>query len=287
MVAPALQGVTTITTGLTLLFGLAWPLGLTQYATAALALQWAVFICHCLPFRSEKFYDASGSATHLLLIVLASLQHPLRHPRQVVCAMLATIWATRLGSFLFTRILRDGRDDRFTRLKKNTLLFAGAWTLQAVWVFIILLPVLVVNDQLLDPMANALNLVDAAGWVLWWCGFVVEVVADAQKGAFKANPANQGKFITTGLWAYSRHPNYFGEILMWCAMVAACCSSFVRPLHWLALLSPGFTAFLLLKVSGVPMLDAAAARKWGARPEYQHYMMHTSLLIPWIPAKPL
>eukprot|EP00667_Euglena_gracilis_P021106 EG_transcript_23020 len=280
----SLEGLATIAASLTLLLGLAWPLGLTYYAVVALAMQWAVFLLHGLPQRSERFYDASGSATHLLVVLLALLRHPLKHPRQIIAAVLSIIWATRLGSFLFARILRDGKDDRFSRLKGNAFLFLSAWTIQALWVVIIQLPVVILNDQPLDPSARPLGGADAMGLAVWSCGFILEVVADAQKAAFQSDAGNRGKFITTGLWAYSRHPNFFGEILMWVGMVALCCGSFARPLHWLALLSPAFTTFLLLKVSGVPLLEKAGARKWGERPDYQHYMAHTSMLIPWTPA---
>eukprot|EP00670_Eutreptiella_braarudii_P026307 CAMPEP_0174383122 /NCGR_PEP_ID=MMETSP0811_2-20130205/125017_1 /TAXON_ID=73025 ORGANISM="Eutreptiella gymnastica-like, Strain CCMP1594" /NCGR_SAMPLE_ID=MMETSP0811_2 /ASSEMBLY_ACC=CAM_ASM_000667 /LENGTH=494 /DNA_ID=CAMNT_0015536591 /DNA_START=39 /DNA_END=1523 /DNA_ORIENTATION=+ len=270
--------------GLSLLFGLAAVLGLEKYALLALAVQWATWLCHGLPYKSEKFYDLSGSLTHLLVNGLALL-HGAGHPRQIVNGLLVAVWCTRLGAFLFARITKDGRDERFDSLKANPAKWLAVWTLQALWVFIILLPVLVCNDQTVAAAMPGIGLRDGVGWALWLLGFAVEVAADAQKRAFRAT-AGRGKFIKSGLWAYSRHPNYFGEILLWSAMVITCSSNFTQAQQWLTLLSPAFTAFLLLYVSGVPMLEEAGEKKWGHLPEYQHYMRQTSCIIPWKPAPP-
>merc|ERR1711920_966976 len=127
---------------------------------------------------------------------------------------------------------------------------------------------------------------DALGWCLWAIGFLVESAADAQKFAFRSDPANRGQFITTGLWKYSRHPNYFGEILMWVGLCVSCSYSFSGwgVLGWL---SPAFNAFLLLFVSGVPLLEKAGQERWGNEPAYQHYMENTSCIVPWFPAPPM
>ena len=129
---------------------------------------------------------------------------------------------------------------------------------------------------------------DFAALAFWILGFAVEFSADTQKFVFRSDPNNREKFITTGIWAYSRHPNYFGEILMWAALALS--TSFTRDIKghanpFFAWLSPVFTAFLLLFVSGVTMVEHAGNEKWGHLPEYQHYMKNTSCLIPWFPAK--
>lgn len=254
-----------------------------RYAVIAFALQWGFFLFHGWPRRSEKLYDASGSLTHLALVVTALTAMPLRSPRQIVSGVLAVVWCTRLGTFLFNRIARDGQDDRFTKLKVNFWLFSIAWNLQVAWVFLLELPVLIVNTVPLQP---ALGLLDFAGWTVWAIGFLVEALADAQKFAFRSDPANKGRFITTGLWRYSRHPNYFGEILMWVGLCMSCSAAFSGWL-WLGWISPAFNAFLLLFVSGVPLLKKAGEAKWGTDAAYRCYIDNTSCIMPWFPAPPL
>jgi len=254
-----------------------------RYAVIAFALQWGFFLLQGWPQRSEKLYDASGSLTHLALIIAALIADPVRSPRQLVASVLAVVWCTRLGTFLFNRIARDAKDDRFTKLKTGFWSFSIAWNLQVAWVFLLQLPVLVTNTESIQPPLGAL---DALGWTMWAVGFVLEAVADAQKFSFRSDPANRGRFITSGLWRYSQHPNYFGEILMWVGLCVSCSSCFVG-WSWLAWLSPAFNAFLLLKVSGVPMLEKASEERWGSEPAYRHYVQNTSCVVPWFPAKPM
>jgi len=117
------------------------------------------------------------------------------------------------------------------------------------------------------------------GWSIWLISFAIEVVADKQKDDFRRAPENKGKFITTGLWAYSRHPNYFGEIFMWVGLCISGSSCF-HGAGWLAWLSPLVTILLLTKVSGVPLLEASGQKRWGNDPAYQHYMQHTPCILP-------
>lgn len=266
-----------------ILGGLSTLLGIKKYAAIAVGIQWLVYLLHGLPFQSEKFYDASGSLTHLTVILASLLSASLRHPRQIINSVLVVIWLTRLGSFLFTRICADGKDDRFTEIKESPLRFLSAWSIQALWVFLIDLPVVIINSQAADPEELGLTTLDYLGFSLWAFGFLFEVIADAQKAAFRANPDNKGKFITVGLWACSRHPNYFGEMIMWSAICVSCASAWTGA-QWFGLLSPVFTVFLLTKVSGVPMLEKSGLKKWGDDPAYQHYMAHTSCIVPMAPA---
>ena len=120
------------------------------------------------------------------------------------------------------------------------------------------------------------------GWTgcgVWLIGFAIEVVADAQKSSFKSDPSNQGHFIRTGLWAWSRHPNYFGEIVLWIGMFVTCSVDFKNS-QWVAILSPLFVVFLLTKVSGIPMLEKRSDEKFGDDPAYIAYRDSTSVLIP-------
>jgi len=255
-----------------LLYGLSLATATESFAALSLGIQWAVFLVHGLPFSSERFYDASGSLTYLSLIIFALTRQREHGPRQVVNAVLVVVWLSRLGSFLFARILRDGKDDRFTALKKNCLRFLAAWTIQALWVWIVVLPVLLVVQS---PRGGSdVGPLDVLGWAAWATGFLIEVIADAQKNAFRDKAENKGKFICEGLWAYSRHPNYCGEIMLWVGLCISGCSCF-SGLEWLGWLSPVFTLFLLTKVSGVPLLEKKAEKEWGHLKEYRHYVKVT------------
>jgi len=198
-----------------------------------------------------------------------------RSPRQVACALASVAWCCRLGTFLFLRIEKDGKDGRFDSLKVHPLRFLGAWTIQALWVVLVQLPVIVVNERVDADGFAAADGVLACAWV---AGFVLEALADVQKFVFNAE--HHGEFINRGLWRFSRQPNYFGEILMWMSLAAAAGGR-------VAWLSPAFTTFLLLKVSGLPMNDARSREKWGGRADFDHYLARTSAVIPWFPAPPL
>jgi len=147
------------------------------------------------------------------------------------------------------------------------------------------MPVILLNSRVDTAPIGIVDYVSLAGWL---CGFMFEVSADVEKFVFRSNSENKGKFIHDGVWALCRQPNYFGEILMWCSLAlavsATASTSGDTTLLW-AWLSPAFTTFLLLKVSGVPSIEAAGKKKWGHLPEYQNYMQNTNLLFPGTPAK--
>mmetsp|Transcript_13758 Transcript_13758/g.21974 ORF Transcript_13758/g.21974 Transcript_13758/m.21974 type:complete len:191 (-) Transcript_13758:91-663(-) len=171
---------------------------------------------------------------------------------------------------------------RFDKLKKNALTFCTPWAIQALWVFLIDLPILILNTTTTTTKedSNSISIIDCVAWLLWIFGFVFEVTADAQKFAFRNNAKNHDKFITTGLWAFSQHPNYFGEILMWFAVALSATCAYTKPVHWLGWISPAFTYFLLLKVSGVPMLKKKADAKWKGQKDYDYYTQNTNEIIP-------
>eukprot|EP00939_MAST-03C_sp_MAST-3C-sp1_P005033 g5033.t1 len=256
----------------------------------SLGLQLAVFALHGWPNSSEKFYDLSGSLTHFTLVSYALLHSPHNTTNSVFASVVSYVWMARLGSFLYKRILRDGKDGRFDHIKPVWLSFLGAWTIQALWVLLIQMPIILLCNEDKGSDDDLPSLGALCGMILWVLGFVVEVVADTQKNVFRDDPHNRHKFITHGLWRYSRHPNYFGEIVMWSALALIASVVAIETgdgaLHW-AWLSPMFTTFLLLKVSGVPMLERAGRKKWKHLPQYEHYMKHTSCVVPWFPAGPM
>jgi steroid 5-alpha reductase family enzyme len=279
MASDVVRGIVVNSIGLSILFSVAWGLELTWLASVAVAINYGVFLGHALPQASEKFFDATGSLTYLCLVIAATVRsHGRFVTRQILLPIMVCIWCIRLGSFLLARILKDGKDSRFDELKRTPIRFLSVWTIQSLWCFLVASPALVaVTSEACSTCPT--GVLDVVGWSIWFGAFGFEVIADRQKEAFRKDPANNGKFITIGLWAYSRHPNYFGEIMMWigiCISGSAC----FHGSQWLAWLSPVTTAFLLLKVSGVPLLEAKGEKTWGSDPAYQWYMQTTPCIVP-------
>ena len=241
----------------------------------AFLIQWLVFIPSYW-FQTEKFFDLTGSLTYISITIMAVLVSPVLDNRSLLLASLVVIWAVRLGSFLFRRIQKAGKDDRFDELKPSFFRFLNVWTIQGLWVTFTVAAALVAittaNRKELDVFA-------IVGFLIWALGFAIEVIADAQKSRFSANPENKGKFIQTGLWSRSRHPNYFGEIMLW-AGVAIIALPVLQGWQWVAMISPLFVTLLLTRVSGVPLLEKKADKKWGGQEDYENYKKKTPVLIP-------
>jgi steroid 5-alpha reductase family enzyme len=258
-----------------------WAPGLPAFAVCAalaFAIQWLAFIPAYLA-QSEKFYDLTGSVTYLAVALLAASVHG--DPRSLLLAGMIAVWALRLGSFLFLRIHAAGSDSRFDRIKTNAPRFLMTWTLQGLWV------VMTAAAAVAAMTAKRSIAVDAfavAGLLLWLAGFVIEVVADNQKRRFRRDPANRGRFIRHGLWAWSRHPNYFGEILLWFGVAVAAFPA-LGGWQYATLISPIFVYLLLNRVSGVPLLEAQAEKRWGDDSDYRHYRDRTPALWPRPPGK--
>jgi len=186
------------------------------------------------------------------------------------------VWAVRLASFLFLRISKSGKDGRFDDIKTRPLRFLLAWTLQGLWVLVTAGAALaIITGGVREP----LGAVGIAGIVIWAIGMLIEIIADRQKSAFKADPDNDGKFIDVGLWSWSRHPNYFGEIVLWTGM-AIVALPVLQGWQWVTLISPVFVAFLLIKVSGIPLLEEKADERWGGQEAYENYKRETPVLVP-------
>lgn len=246
----------------------------------AFAVNWLAYV-PAMIFQTEKYYDLTGTITYLSVTAYAvSMAGGLDLRGQIVAAMVV-VWAVRLGSFLFTRISKDGKDSRFDKIKTNPLRFLMTWTLQGLWVTLTAACALVIITNNKQVPLDVFAYIGIAFWVI---GFVFEVVADQQKKAFKADPANKGKFISTGLWAWSRHPNYFGEITLWFG-IAIMAIPVLSGLQWVALISPVFVTFLLTRVSGIPMLEERSDKEWGDNSAYQAYIAQTPVLLPKPPSK--
>jgi steroid 5-alpha reductase family enzyme len=228
--------------------------------------------------RTDVVTDLSYSLTFALLAIVLPVTGAGK-PVQLVASLLVVVWAARLGTYLFRRILRMKVDHRFDGMREKPLRFARFWLLQAITVAVVMLPVSYLLDREHPPGLGAWSI---AGAVVWLAGLLVEAVADAQKTTFKAKEENRGRFVATGLWRYSRHPNYFGEMLVWWGLFAYA----VPALHGAAfavVIGPVFITLLLLFVSGIPPLERSADERYGSDPAYRDYKRRTSILVPLPP----
>jgi steroid 5-alpha reductase family enzyme len=246
----------------------------------AFIIQWLAFV-PAFAYRTEKFYDLTGSITYLTVVMVAVLLSPGIDTRSLLLAGMVAIWAIRLGSFLFTRIRAAGEDRRFREIKQSFARFLMTWTLQGLWVAFSLSSALA---AITSSVRKELDAFVVIGFLVWLFGFGVEVIADKQKSDFNSLPANKDKFIRNGLWSWSRHPNYFGEIVLWIGVMIVA-MPILQGWQWATLISPIFIIILLTRISGVPMLEKRADEKWGGQPEYEAYKANTSVLIPMPPKK--
>jgi steroid 5-alpha reductase family enzyme len=241
----------------------------------AFLIQWLAFIPAYL-LQTEKFFDLTGSLTYICVTLIAVLLSPFVDGRSILLSILVVIWAVRLGFFLFRRIQKAGKDVRFDELKPSFFRFLNVWTIQGLWVTFTLAATLV---AITTSVREELGVFAVVGALIWLFGFGFEVIADNQKSKFRANPENKGKFIRSGLWSKSRHPNYFGEIVLWVG-VAIIALPVLRGWGWVAIISPLFVTVLLTRISGVPMLEKSADEKWGGQEDYETYKENTPVLIP-------
>jgi steroid 5-alpha reductase family enzyme len=256
-------------------------LGIPLFALAVgviFIIQWVGFIAAYL-LQTEKFYDLTGSITYIAVTIMAVLLSPAIDGRSILLLALVVIWAGRLGTYLFRRVLKVGKDARFDELKVSFPRFLNTWTLQGLWVTFTLAAALA---TITTTTRKGLGVFALIGCLVWLFGFGIEAVSDAQKSRFRANPANKGRFITTGLWSWSRHPNYFGEIMLWIG-VAIIALPVLRGWQWITLISPVFVTLLITRVSGVPILEKRADERWGGEEDYEAYKERTSVLILWPP----
>jgi len=248
-------------------------------------IHWLVFIPSYF-FKTEKFYDITGTVAYLsILLTTAYLINLVNDEgillRSIISIIFVMIWAIRLGIFLFKRVIKVGEDKRFEHAKKSFSKFLMFFNISALWVFLTIVNVL---TMIINNSDSVTDLFFIIGFKIVIIGFIIEVVADMQKRKFRTNISNKGQFISSGLWSISRHPNYFGEMMIWIGM------SFVTiPIligwQFITLISPIFVIFLLTKVSGINLLEASANDKWGADKNYQDYKDKTSVLIPFLGSK--
>lgn len=243
-------------------------------ASVSFVLHWIIFI-PSFAFQTEHYFDLTGSISYLSAVALAFYLNPSVDPRDLLIGLLIVVWAVRLGSFLFMRVKQDGKDDRFTIMKTQFHWFLMTWTLGGLWVFLTMAAGLAaITSNTTQPF----GLMAYLGLALWIFGFSIEVIADKQKRAFKKNQQKDKEFITSGLWAWSRHPNYFGEITLWIGLTLIALPV-LSGWQLVTLISPVFVYILLTKISGIPLLENRGMKKWGSDPEYIDYVNRTPALI--------
>ncbi|MEM9622969.1 MAG: DUF1295 domain-containing protein [Pseudomonadota bacterium] len=256
-----------------------WPVFMVC-ALFAYLVQWVMF-AHAWAVRSERNFDLTGSVTFVSMMLLAGVLSGSSDVRSWALIGLISLWALRLGPFLHKRIKNAGEDKRFRSIRHSFPTFLMTWTLQGNWVFITAgCALAAVTSSQSVPLGGYF----ACGLAIWLLGFVIEVVADRQKTEFRSHPENADRFIRTGLWAWSRHPNYFGEIVLWLG-VAVISYPVLQGWQLATLVSPVFVVILLTAISGVRMLEARATKTWGDDPEYQDYKRSTPTLLLWPPQK--
>jgi steroid 5-alpha reductase family enzyme len=247
-------------------------------AALAFLLQWVAFVPAYVR-QTERFYDLTGSVTYMTVTGFAMVASRSTDLRSFILGLLIFIWAARLGIFLFRRVRAEGGDRRFEDIKPSAARFVVAWTLQGLWVFLTLSAALIAITTRTPP---SLGVRDVVGVAIWISGFSVEVIADRQKSRFRAE--NPGRFVHSGLWAWSRHPNYFGEIVLWTGIFVIASSS-LHGWQWVTLISPLFVIVLLTRVSGIPILERQAEERWGDLETYRRYKQSTPVLIPRPPRR--
>ena len=222
----------------------------------------------------------------MFLSVLVLVLNGTYYKRQIVLTSLTVLWSVRLAAFLVTRVMIRGKDERFDKIRSKFIPFLSFWVFQMVWVFTQLLPVTLNNSAKHD---SALNLLDFIGWSLWVIGFLVETVADMQRFFYNITPADsRPAFLASGLWSVSRHPNYFGEILLWTGIFLSSCNAYgvtSNDMRWgyVSILSPLVTFTLLMFMSGINLAEKKSDRLYGKSAQYVDYKRSTSPLIPFPP----
>lgn len=247
---------------------------LLLYLGVSLTINICMFLI-AFRLQSDKLTDMSYAVTFMALTLFGFLRSDGEVYHMILLAIIA-VWAVRIGSFLLYRVMRAGKDQRFDGMRESFFKFIRFWILQAITVWVLLLPSLFAFES-----SGRQSFLVYAGLGIWAIGLVIESVADFQKYRFSQDTKNKGTWIDVGIWRLSRHPNYFGEILVWIGVYLIALVSLTTVQAWIGLISPVFITILLLFVSGIPLLEKSADKKWGHLKEYQAYKAATSVLVPF------
>jgi steroid 5-alpha reductase family enzyme len=241
----------------------------------------AIFFALAARYRTDKVTDLSYGVTFIAITLLALRIREDAPAAQWILAGMVIVWAVRLSVYLFVRIVRMKRDIRFDGVREHFWRFLRFWFFQGLVVWILMLPVTL---WLIDPDAGEWAAFKTLGLMIWGVGLTIETCADLQKFRQKTDPDGRGRWIESGLWRYSRHPNYLGELLCWWGIFL-----YVAPdlggESALAAIGPITLTLLLLFVTGIPILEREADRKWGEEAAYEAYKRRTPVLIPRLIAR--
>jgi steroid 5-alpha reductase family enzyme len=260
-----------------------------EEVAVAYGVNLASFLLVAYPLKTEKYYDFTGMIAFLSTVWFSVIYRLPRldsefATRSLVVSAMVSCWTLNLGTFLFKRILsHGGRDARFDDLRENFCKFSAYWMGQGAWVYLNAFPLWIINSVSnpdVQKPADAITALDIVGWSMWVLGWGCELLGDRQKSAFKADPANRGKFCNVGLWSITRHPNYFGEILLWLGITVSALSV-AHKLGFLLFVSPVYVLFLMVFASGIPVGEAAALKKYGRTEGYLDYINSVPVLIPF------
>ena len=255
----------------------------SNYGSILYELVFLIYLIHFISyipsflFKTEKFYDITGTVAYLfgIYFIYNSLIDKDIKQTSIIVLFMVFIWALRLGIFLFYRVFKFKNDTRFDKVKKSASKFLMYFMVSSLWVFLTTVNafVYVLNNN------SDFDFFFYFGSIIWLIGFFIEVTADLQKFKFKLIDENKNKFINSGLWSFSRHPNYFGEILLWIGIAVISIPSLIS-FQYISLISPIFVYFLLTKASGIPILEESANKKWGNDEDYINYKNETPILFP-------
>ncbi|KAJ6255730.1 3-oxo-5-alpha-steroid 4-dehydrogenase [Anaeramoeba flamelloides] len=264
------------------------------YLGISMALQ-VVFFIFAFLFKSDKFTDMTYSLTFLTISIVSLLLGTGKDCLATILQNVAVwMWSLRLGSYLVYRIHKIGVDHRFDQIRDSLLKFGGFWFIQGLSVWFVILPTVIVN---LNPPLGSIHWTNILGWVIFFIGLIIETIADYQKFVFKNKPENKKNFMKSGIWSWSRHPNYFGELAVWVGLFISSIASIALndnkhsesqtdyALQWtLAALGPLWITFVILFFSGIPPLERGWLKRYGDRNDFIKWKKTTSILIP-IPPK--
>lgn len=240
----------------------------------SLGINLAMFIPAFI-FKTDKLTDISYAVTFVVVALFGFFSGDISLLKIIYVGAIG-LWAVRLGSYLLIRISKIGKDKRFDGMRENFFRFLRFWFLQGLTVWVVMIP----GTYFLNSSASEDIVWPIIGLSVFLVGLLTEAFADLQKYRFINNPANKGKWIDSGLWSISRHPNYLGEIMVWVGLYLFVLPSLVGNSIWVGLIGPLFIAFMIIFVSGIPILEKGADKMWGADPEYQKYKNETGILFP-------